>query len=338
MPDRLTSESLRFLLGVACVVIISGGSMVASHLLSVALLGLLVAYSLLPLPNWMMHQFKLRKNMALALTVGLMGTLQVVLIFLLYERAARMKEKLPIYQEHLNGLYEHISVFLHAHGIDITSFSVAKLSTSDQIFKFAQLILPQAERLFSDGFLVVLLGCIFLFRMAEPIEAKGKHVANTLNQIRGDVQRYIAISAMTGALTALANLVLLVAMGVDFPLVWCVLYFFLHFIPNIGFILALVPPACLALIMLGWKIALLVAGGLVLTQLVSDYLLTPLFMRKAVSISFMGIMLSLLGWGFLLGPAGAILAIPLTLALRRFIPHFSGEGELAETPSFAKAG
>jgi len=96
MTSRLTSGSMRFLLGAACIVIISWGIKAASDLLSLILLGLLLAYSALPFLKWLMHQFHLRKTVALALAVGLMGTLQVVLVVLLYENAVSMKEKLPL--------------------------------------------------------------------------------------------------------------------------------------------------------------------------------------------------------------------------------------------------
>ena len=135
-------------------------------------------------------------------------------------------------------------------------------------------------------------------------------------------------------LDALANLVLLVALGVDFALVWCVLYFFLHFIPNIGFLIALVPPTLMALLMMGWKRALLVLGGLILTQILGDYLVTPLLMKKGLHISFLDMTLSLMVWSFLLGPAGAVLAIPLTLALRKFLtsPLPAGDPALPQAP------
>jgi AI-2 transport protein TqsA len=312
---------MRLLLGGACIVIISWGIKAASDVLSLILLGFLLAYSALPFVKWMMHQFHLRKTVALALAVGLMGTLQVVLVVLLYKNAVSVKQKLPVYEEHARDLYQHVAVFMHAHGFDIASLSTTKVSTSSEIVKFAQMILPEASRLFSDGLLVVLLGGFLLSMIGEDTEsAKARPI---LTQVQNDVAHYVAVYAGTGGLTALANLVLLAAFGVDFPLVWCVLYFFLNFIPSIGFVLALVPPGCLALLTLGWKKALLVVGGLVLTQLVSKYAITPMLLRKKdVEVSSMEKTISLLWWGFLLGPVGGILAIPLTLAMKRFIPDF----------------
>jgi AI-2 transport protein TqsA len=321
MTGRLTPGSMHFLLGAACIVIVSAGIKAASDVLSLILLSFLLAYSALPLLKWMMHQFHLRKTVALALAIGLMGTLAVALLVLLYGNVASVKEKLPIYVEHARDLYQHVAIFLHAHSIDITSLSATKLSTSNEIVRFANLILPQVSNLFSDGLVVVLLGGILLAMISEGTERA--NARPLLTQVQNDVAHYVAVYATTGVLTALTNMVLLVAFGVDFPLVWCVQYFFLNFIPDIGFIIALVPPGCLALLMLGWKKALLVVGGLVLTQLLSSYAITPMFLRKkGVKVSSMEKTISLLWWGFLLGPVGGILAIPLTLAMKRFFPDF----------------
>jgi predicted PurR-regulated permease PerM len=148
----------------------------------------------------------------------------------------------------------------------------------------------------------------------------------------GDVELVISITAETCAINSLVNFVLLLVLGVDFPVVWCVLYFFLHFIPNFGFLLSLVPPTLMALLVLGWKRALVVLGGLILTEMLGDYVLQPMLMIKGLNVSLLEIMLSLIVWGFLLGPAGAILAIPLTLAVRRFIDRPREEGDPGPLP------
>jgi AI-2 transport protein TqsA len=94
-------------------------------------------------------------------------------------------------------------------------------------------------------------------------------------------------------------------------------------------VIALVPPTFVTLLMYGWKRAFLVAGGLILTNLIVDNVVTPIFMKHAVDISFLDITLSLVVWAFLLGLAGAILAIPLTLALRKFVAKTSSGPEPA---------
>jgi len=319
IADHLTSGPITVLLGGACLVIIAWGIRAAADLLSLILLGALLAYSALPLLKWMMRKFHMRKATALSLAVGLMGTLSAILVFLLYRNFALVMEKLPIYEVRWHDTYHHVSTFLLAQGIDTANLEASNSTNPSEIVHFAELILPGAGRLFTDGLVIVLLGAIFLERIVE--DAHSANPESIVAQIRTDVAQYIAICATTGVMTALANLAILVAIGVDFPLIWCVLYFFVQFIPSIGFIIALVPPVCLALLMLGWKKALLLAGGLVLTQMISDYVLTPLFLKKSVKFSFTEMVLSLLGWGYLLGPAGGVLAIPLTLALKRLIPE-----------------
>jgi len=180
--------------------------------------------------------------------------------------------------------------------------------------------------------MIFLLGLGFLVEMTCLDSGKSGSLSRKLIYYGTDVQRFIAISAQLGAITALANLALLAVLGVDLAFVWCVLYFFLQFIPNIGFVIALAPPSLMALLMLGWKRALLVAGGLILTQMLGDYVVRPMLMKRGLNISFLEIMLSLVIWGFLLGLAGAILAIPLTLALRKAIerPSTEEEGALAQ--------
>lgn len=333
MTDRSPSPTLRFLLGSACVVIIMWGIWAASQFLVPVFMGLLIAYSFLPLPSWLMKRFSLRKNAAIALVGASMAALNLGLVLLLSWKIMQVRAKLPIYREHFMSLYGSLVVFFRGHGIDLAGLVAAKLPTSDRVIESALTVLPEAVSFLSGGLVVSVLAAVFLVTMAEQAGAKRSPLAEQLVYFGGDVQRYVATAAKTNAIGALANLGLLVAFGVDFPLAWCVLYFFMAFIPNIGFIISLAPPILLALLISGWKIALLVGGGLISINFVKDYVLTPMFMKKGVDVSFLEILLSLMFWAFLLGPVGAILAVPLTLALKKFIARLSSEENLAKAQS-----
>jgi len=330
MAGPWSQPMMRRLEGVACIVIIMWGIRTASHLLVVLLMAIVFAYAFVPLPQWLIQRFRIGKTAALLLTLALLGTLNVVTVTLLYDSVARMKVRLPEYDERFMGLYDKVLVFANAHGVNFANLSATKLSASDKVLEFSRVVLQQASGFLADGLLISVLAWVFLAEMVEEPGAKRNPLSERLAYYGGGVQRYIAISAETGVITALANLVVLVAFGVDSPLLWCALYFLLHFIPNVGFILAMVPPSLLALLMLGWKKALLVAGGLIVTQMLTDYGLTPIMMKKDMDISFLEIMVSLMVWGFLLGPAGAILAIPLTLSLKKFIERVSNQSQLDE--------
>ena len=333
MSDRSSSQLLTLLIGGACVVIVIWGVTQASHLLVILLIALLLTYCILPFPRWLMRRFHISKTMAIVTTVTLVIIGHFVVSLLLVETGLRIKERLPIYEEHLKIIFEHTQVFLSAHGVNLAASSASGKPATERIIGFAREVAPGVIGLLSDRFLVALFSLLFLVEMTEHDETRLGPLARGLLYYGGDVQGFIVVMAKTGAITALANFILLLAIGVDFPFLWCVLYFFLHFIPDLGILISLVPPTLLALVTLGWKQALLVAGGLILTNALADYVLKPRFMKKQLHISFLGVMLSLMFWGYLLGPWGSIMATPLTMALRRFVSLHARPEELAAASS-----
>ncbi len=124
---------------------------------------------------------------------------------------------------------------------------------------------------------------------------------------------------------AIANVLLLTILGVDFPITWGVLFFFLNFIPTLGFLLALIPPVIVAFIESGWKIALVVIIGYWVFNFVGDNIIKPRFMKRGLNISFLMIILSLIFWGWVLGSAGVVLAVPLTLAIKNLVTQSVSE-------------
>ncbi len=318
MAEPSTSPTLRFLQGAACCIIILVGLRLASPILAPLLLALLLAYSVLPLPGWLGERFRLKKGQAIVASLALLGAFQLVVIGLLEVTTLRLLVKLPVYEEHTRVLWQQGVAFLGARGIDTANLSPTGVLVPDRLLELARRALPEVGSLLSNGFLISILAWLFLIEMVEEAGVQKGPLAERLSYYGGDVQRYIALSARTGALNSAANFVWLIVMGVDFPVLWCTLYFFLNFIPTLGFMMALVPPTLLTLLMFGWRRALVVACGLVATNLFVDNVITPRIM-KAVDVSFLTITLSMVFWGFLLGPAGAIVAIPLTLSLRRFI-------------------
>ena len=176
-----------------------------------------------------------------------------------------------------------------------------------------------------------MLSLLFLVEITEQDESKRGVFAKALAYYGGDVQAFIAVMGKTSAITALANLAVFVALGVDFPVLWAVLSFFMNFIPSVGFLVSLVPPVVVALLEMGWTKAVLVAVGMVLVNTAVEYVIQPRFMKKGLEVSFLEVTLSLMGWGYLLGAWGTVLAIPLTLSLKKLIAKPSkGEAVMEE--------
>ena len=322
---------LRFLLGAACTVIVLSGVRAAAPILGPLLLGLLVAYALVPFPKWLIRRFQFPKSAAIAMTAVAIVAAGLFMAFSLNLAAVRIEEKLPIYEQHLADLYEQNELFMSAHGVGAPIHSIKNVLTPAQLREIAGIVLPAIRATISEILLISLLAFLFIMEMADT-GIKRSVLAERLAYYRSDAETYVAVTARSAGINALVNLTFLVVMGVDTPVIWSVLYFFLDFIPTLGFLIALVPPTFVTLLMFGWKKALLVACGLVLTNLIVDNLVTPTFMQQAVDVSFLEITLSLLGWAFLLGLAGAIVAIPLTLALKKFVAKSLNSEELEAEP------
>jgi AI-2 transport protein TqsA len=333
MKDTSPSPILRFLQGAAWIVIILWGIRTASPVLGPLLLGLLLAYSIVPFPKWLMERFKFRKSTAIAMTAAAVAAAGLYLVLALDLATVRIAAKVPTYEQHLASLYGQASLFMGANGIVAPDLSVKSVLTPERLHEFTHVVLPEAGAIITGGLLITLLAFLFVMEMAEDIGVKSGPLAESLAYYGSDARSYVAVTAKSAGINALINLAFLILMGVDTPFIWCFLYFLLDFIPTLGFVVALVPPTFVTLLMHGWKRALLVACGLILTNLIVDNVVTPMFMKKAVEVSFLEITLSLVGWTFVLGLTGAILAIPLTLALKKFLAKGFREDQLAMEPS-----
>jgi predicted PurR-regulated permease PerM len=131
-----------------------------------------------------------------------------------------------------------------------------------------------------------------------------------------EVQRYLLVKLLMSTCNGLFLGLWCWLWGVDSPLLWGVLAFALNFIPIIGSILAAIPPILIGLLNGGWPVALGVATGYGVVNLVVDNIVEPRIMGRALGLSPLVILLALLIWGFVLGPVGALLAVPLTMAAK----------------------
>jgi AI-2 transport protein TqsA len=132
------------------------------------------------------------------------------------------------------------------------------------------------------------------------------------------IRGYIGVRAVLGVVAAALQYALLKVVGVEYALLWAVVSFIFSFIPNIGFTLSVIPPALMALVLLGWKSALVVVVGYVIVNNVIDNGIGPRFVGQQMKMSALLSFLSVIFWAWVLGPTGAILSVPLTVFVREF--------------------
>ena len=148
--------------------------------------------------------------------------------------------------------------------------------------------------------------------------AKGRTIERIV-RLNSGIRRYYVVNATFGAIVAIIDGLALWWMGIPVPVVWAILAFVTNFIPNIGFVLGLVPPAILAFVVGDWPLLLGVIAVYCVVNVVLQVLVQPKFVSDAVDLSLTLSFLSVIFWTFIIGPLGAILSIPLTLLVRTLV-------------------
>ncbi|MFD2257205.1 AI-2E family transporter [Luteolibacter algae] len=146
-------------------------------------------------------------------------------------------------------------------------------------------------------------------------KARGPNLTKLLSATR-DIQRFLAIKTGVSVITGLLAGTLCWAAGLDFYVLWGILAFFFNFIPVIGSIVAGVPPTILALCIAGLPNAVLVAGGYLLINNFLGNFVEPMLVGRRFGISTLVVVISVVFWGWLWGPLGMLLAVPLTMVLK----------------------
>ena len=176
------------------------------------------------------------------------------------------------------------------------------------------------------GGLFFLVTVMFFFVVAvrgfEPrmawLRGSKPQLAAALAKFVNGTQKYLVMTALFGAIVGALDSVALWLIGVPLPLAWGFFSFITNFIPNIGFVIGIVPPSLLALLDSGWQQMVLVILVYSVLNVTIQTFIQPRFVGNSVGLSAEMTYMSLVVWAFLLGALGALLAVPMTLLLRAF--------------------
>ncbi len=144
-------------------------------------------------------------------------------------------------------------------------------------------------------------------------------VTNGLQQFAQRTRSYFVVSTVFGLIVAALDVAALMLLGIPLALVWGVLSLITNYIPNIGFVVGLIPPALLGFFEGGWQLSLWVVVIYLVINIVIQSVIQPKFVGDAVGLSTTLTFLSLIFWGWVLGPLGALLAVPMTLLAKALL-------------------
>ncbi len=332
--DTQISPILSYIVGGAALVIVVAGLKLAAPIVNLVLISFLLAFSISPIQNWLIRR-KFSKALAVIVTVLLILVVGSGLISILAVSLSGLIGKLPDYQAQLTSLWNGVTAFFIERGIDLTSLLSLKEFDPSRVAAVAGKMLEAILQGLSNSLFVVI---IMVFVLAELASLQYQNFRNKsgktgfqnrVERTIGDVVKYIAITGGNGLINAAANFLLLLALGVDYALTWAVISFLFNFIPNVGIVMAIIPPAIIALLEFGWVRALLVVAGYTVLNFICESVIKPRTMKARFDISPLVTILSVIFWSWVLGAPGTILAVPLTITLQKLVQEQTGRGQSA---------
>jgi AI-2 transport protein TqsA len=237
--------------------------------------------------------------------------------------AARFATLVPQYQDELGTVLDEVGHWLRSVGV--SDAQIDKVLGSFDLSRLAGLvtgILSDTLSLLTNLFFLVTLVLFVVFDAGsfgaalEGIRAERPALVEALESFAHGTRTYLVVSSVFGLIVAVIDTVLLYALGVPGALLWGLLAFVTNYVPNIGFVLGLLPPAVLALLEGGPGLMVAVIAAYSVINVVIQSVIQPKMVGDSVGLSASITFLSLVLWAWVLGPVGAVLAVPLTLLVR----------------------
>jgi AI-2 transport protein TqsA len=342
-------RGLLILLGLAAATVSVAGIRAISGILAPTFLGLVLAIAVHPVRRLLRHRHApswLSTLTAIALAYAIVLTL----VFSLLLAVARLVTLVPTYEDELSSLVDDVSSWLASLGVGQAQSST--LMSSLDLGRLADLLSSVLGGLLEVLSNLFFLGTLLLFvtadaawfpqRLSEARPVRGELV-EAFESFAHGTRAYLVVSTVFGLIVAVIDTGLLWALGLPAPALWGLLAFMTNYVPNIGFVIGLIPPAILALLEGGPGLCLAVIASYSLINVVIQTVIQPKIVGDVVGLSTTMTFLSLAFWTWVLGPLGALLAIPATLFTKALLvdvdtrsvwvrPLISGEAEAAPAP------
>ena len=327
MPERTNAaptsvdSGLRALLCGACVIIIIAGLKASGPFLVPIIVALFLSLLCIPPMNRLM-KMGVPEGFAILIVMTLATVMVLLVTMVVGNSVQEFQGQIDHYRERLDEIVGDALAWAQARGIEVDTEKLKGKIDTGAIMQLAASTASGLLSVLSNVFLVILTMIFILFEATcfkqKLLLAKGDPDAD-LSQyavMSERVQKYLAIKAYVSAGTGLCVIIMCFAFGVDFPFLWGLLAFLFNFVPNIGSIIAAVPACLLALLQIGPGAAIGLGIGYIVINLVIGNVVEPKLMGRRLGLSTLVVFLSLLFWGWIWGPVGMLLSVPLTVIVK----------------------
>lgn len=314
----------------AGIIIIIGGIKATSSLILPFLLAIFISLMLYQPVRWLESK-KVPKAISIILVLIVFGTSIFLIGDLLGHSIHQFSEGIPEYKEKLLSYSDTNAEKIDAFGIDFSEYNLFG-GEPGKMMDFVFSGLNQAKQVIGKLFFILLLTLFLLFDLdsfpykfdAIFSRKENKKAKLNLNKIVSNLRHYLGIKTLTSLATGFLIYIGLTIIGVEYAILWSIIAYLLNYIPNVGSLIAAIPAVLFAGLELGGD-ALLWTGLLYLgVNLIIGSLIEPKIMGNGMGLSTSVILLSLMFWGWLFGPIGMFLSVPLTMVLKIFTESNDG--------------
>ena len=311
----------RFLVSAAAFVIVIAGMRAAESIIVPFLIAVFIAVICLPSLSWLKNK-GVPTALALLIVIAGISVIGMLMSALIGTSLDNFSRDLPLYQSRLKEKSQLFISWFSQTGINIPEQRILDAFNPGAAMNLAAGILSKLGSVFTNTFLI-LLTVIFILLEASSISAKigamsdsteGSH--SSFDKFINNINRYMAIKTMTSLGTGVCVAAWLAILGVNYPMLWGFLAFLLNYVPSIGSIIAAVPAILLALIQFGAAKTLFVFAGYLVVNIGIGSIIEPRVMGRGLGLSTLVVFLSLIFWGWVLGPVGMLMSVPLTMAVK----------------------
>ncbi|WP_166741593.1 AI-2E family transporter [Cumulibacter soli] len=333
------------LLGLAATVVVVVGMRQVADILAPIFLALSLTITVYPARTWL-ERHRVPSWLATILVVLGIYVLLIALILSFALGIAKLAQILPEYADEIQTRIGDLQSWLADRGIGSDEVQdILKGFDYSALVGFVSAILGS---LLSVGSVLVFLIALVLFMGLDTamfttrmhrVRGERQQALLALAAFAKGTRKYFMVSTVFGGIVAILDWLALVILGVPAALLWGILAFVTNYIPNIGFIIGLVPPALLALITSGPGTMLAVIIVYIVLNFVIQSIIQPKYMGDSVGLTTTVTFLSLIFWAYVLGPLGAILAVPMTLLAKATLVDFDPSSKwlqlfLGDSPNF----
>ncbi|MDY1035837.1 AI-2E family transporter [Lelliottia sp. CFBP8978] len=330
----ITLNGLKIVIMLGMLVMILAGIRFAADIIVPFILALFIAVILNPLVQRMVR-LRVPRVLAISLLITVIILAMVLLIAYLGTSLNELARTLPQYRSSLVVPLQHIEPWLQRAGIEVSVEELLKYIDPNAAMTVVTALLSQLSSAMTSIFLLLLTVVFMLIEVPQlPVKlqqmmSRPDEGMNAIQRALDSVSRYLVLKTAISLVTGLVAWAMLAALDVRFAFVWGLLAFALNYIPNIGSVLAAIPPIAQVLVFSGLYDALIVLAGYLVINLVFGNILEPRMMGRGLGLSTLVVFLSLIFWGWLLGPVGMLLSVPLTIIVKIGLEQTAGGQSIA---------